>query len=165
MRRFEKISFEEFIRGGGFEKLSVERQKEMYKKVVLPTRGTDAAAGYDFSLINNLKIKPGEVKKIATGIKAVFPEDEALFLIVRSSTGFKYDIRLVNQVGVIDADYYNNADNEGHIFYKIKNEGSETREFRAGDKLIQGIFMKYLMVDEDVNQGIGNQNKKRGSNY
>lgn len=46
-------------------------------------------------------------------------EDEVLFLIVRSSMGFKYNVRLCNQVGIIDKDYYNNIDNEGHIFIKI----------------------------------------------
>ena len=41
---------------------------------------------------------------------------EFLGIYIRSSLGFKYNIRMCNQVGIIDADYYNNKDNEGHIF-------------------------------------------------
>ena len=48
---------------------------------------------------------------------------EILLLIERSSQGFKYNMRMCNQVGVIDKDYYNNQKNEGHIFIKLYNEG------------------------------------------
>ena len=53
----------------------------------------------------------------------------------------------MNQVGVVDADYYNNPNNEGEIFYKIQNEGTERRGFRAGESLVQGMFLKYLTVE------------------
>jgi len=138
----------------GFEKVSRERflknfSRKLYEKLELPKRKTQGAAGYDFYLLEDLSLAPGEVKKVATGVKAKMPLDEVLFLIVRSSVGFKYNVRLVNQVGVIDADYYDNPDNEGEIFYKVQNEGEEVREFKAGESLVQGIFLKYLTVDED----------------
>ena len=119
MRDFEKISFEQFIK-------DIKDDKELYDNYKVPLRTSKAAAGYDFYLIENLEIRPNEIVKLPTGIKSYFEEDEVLLIIVRSSTGFKYNIRLVNQVGVIDADYYNNKDNEGHIFIKIQNEGKET---------------------------------------
>lgn len=87
-------------------------------------------------------------------MKAYFENDEVLLLVVRSSTGFKYNIRLVNQVGVIDADYYNNEDNEGHIFVKIQNEGKETVNFKAGEAIAQVIFFKYLATKSDKNLGL-----------
>lgn len=68
--------------------------------------------------------------------------------------GFKYNIRLVNQVGIIDADYYNNKDNEGHIFIKIQNEGNETVKLKAEEAIAQGIFIKYLTTESDNNLGI-----------
>lgn len=58
--------------------------------------------------------------KIPTGIKANMENNDVLFLVVRSSMGFKYNVRMCNQVGVIDSDYYNNIDNEGHIWIKLK---------------------------------------------
>lgn len=70
-------------------------------------------------------MKPGERKKVPTGIKSYFDRKEVLLLIVRSSMGFKYNIRLCNQVGVIDSDYYNNKDNEGHIWLMTQNDLAE----------------------------------------
>lgn len=142
MRDFEKISFEQF-------KKDVKDDKELYERFKLPSRETSAAAGYDFYLLEDLEIKPNEIIKLPTGCKAHFENDEVLFLIVRSSTGFKYNIRLVNQVGVVDADYYNNPDNEGHIFVKIQNEGDKAVSFKAGEAVAQGIFMKYLATESD----------------
>lgn len=63
--------------------------------------------------------------------------------------GFKYNIRLCNQVGVIDSDYYNNQDNEGHIWIKIQNEGNKDVNFKKGDAIVQGIFLKYLTTKND----------------
>ena len=77
-----------------------------------------------------------------------------LFLIVRSSLGFKYNIRLCNQVGVIDADYYNNPSNEGHIWVKIQNEGKEKVVIPRGESVVQGIFLKYLTTQSDRNMNI-----------
>ena len=153
MRDFEKISFEQF-------KKDIEDNKELYNSYKLPSRNSTNAAGYDFYLIKDIEIKPNEIIKIPTGIKAYFNPNEVLFIIVRSSTGFKYNIRLVNQVGVIDADYYNNKDNEGHIFIKIQNEGTKTIKFNAGDHLAQGIFINFLKTDSDKNI-----ESERTSNY
>lgn len=63
--------------------------------------------------------------------------------------GFKYNVRLCNQIGVIDADYYNNEDNKGHIWLRVQNEGDKTVEFAKGDAIAQGIFMKYLTTNSD----------------
>ena len=137
MRDFEKISFEQFCK-------DVCDDKEMYDRYKLPTRDSKSTAGYDIYLLEDIELKPNDIVKLPTGIKSYFNDDEVLFIFVRSSTGFKYNIRLVNQVGVIDADYYNNKNNEGHIFIKVQNEGEEIVSFKAGDAIAQGIFMKYL---------------------
>lgn len=147
MRDFEKISFEQF-------KKDIKDDKELYDSYKLPSRDSLETAGYDFYLLEDIKIGPNEIVKIPTGVKSYYNKDEVLLLVVRSSTGFKYNMRLVNQVGVIDADYYNNKDNEGHIWIKIQNESDNTYEFKRGDALVQGIFMKYLITDSDSNLNI-----------
>ena len=147
MRDFEKISFEQF-------KKDVCDDRDLYDSFRLPQRDSLASVGYDFVLLKDVEIKPGEIVKLPTGIKSYFDKDEALLLIVRSSTGFKYNIRLVNQVGVIDSDYYNNKDNEGHLFTKVQNEGNETYKFKAGESLVQGMFVKYLTTKSDNVLGI-----------
>ena len=142
MRGFEKISFEQF-------KKDVKDDIELYNEYLLPKRGTKAAGGYDLYALYDYTLKPGEIMKIPTGIKAYMEEDEVLLLLDRSSMGFKYNVRFCNQVGVIDADYYNNSNNEGHMWIRIQNEGTEDYVVKKGDGMCQGIFMKYLKVDNE----------------
>lgn len=140
MRKFEKISFEQF-------KKDVKDDKELYEAYSLPKRETKTAAGYDFYALYDYTLKPGEIKKIPTGIKVCMEEDDVLLLIDRSSMGFKYNVRMCNQVGVIDQDYYNNKNNEGHMWIKIQNEGDKDYVVKKGDGMIQGMFIKYLTTD------------------
>ena len=159
MRKFEKVSLQEFIK-------ATKLTESEYNSYNLPTRSTKHSAGYDFEALTDFSLKPNEVKLIPTGIKADMNEDEVLQLYIRSSLGFKYNIRMCNQVGIIDKDYYNNKDNEGHIFIKLKNEGEKTKEFKQGEKLVQGIFMKFLTIDNEKEitntreGGIGSTNKE-----
>lgn len=158
MRTFEKISFEQF-------KKDIKDDIELYNSYNLPKRATKTSAGYDFFALFDYTLAPGEIKKIPTGIKANFNEDEVLFLIDRSSMGFKWNVRMCNQVGVIDSDYYNNQDNEGHIWIKIQNEGTKDYNVKKGEGIIQGIFMKYLTIDNEEDNtikrigGIGSTSK------
>lgn len=157
MRFFEKISFEQF-------KKDISDNKELYESFLLPKRSTRNSAGYDFKALTSFTLKKGERKKIPLGVKASFENDEVLMIFVRSSMGFKYNIRLCNQVGIIDSDYYNNSSNEGHIWICLENEGEEDYSINEGDNICQGIFVKYLTVDneEDVitkrNAGFGSTN-------
>lgn len=159
MRKFEKISFEQF-------KKDIQDDLNLYNSYDIPSRGTKCAAGYDFESLFDFILKPNEIIKIPTGIKSDMNEDEVLLLIVRSSMGFKYNVRLVNQVGVIDKDYYNNINNEGHIFIKLKNEGDQDFIVNKGDKICQGIFTKFLTVNNEEEivtirtGGIGSTNKE-----
>ena len=153
MRKFEKISFEQF-------KKDISDDKKLYEEYSLPVRKTAKAAGYDFLAIQDYEIKPGEILKIPTGVKAEYPDDEFLMLVVRSSMGFKYNVRMCNQVGVIDKDYYNNKDNEGHIWVRLQNEGDKDYVVKKGDGIIQGLFMKYLTIDNEEEN-----NTERKSDY
>ena len=159
MRYFEKISFLQF-------KKDISDDLELYNSYNIPKRSTKESAGYDFESIIDFTIKPGEIKKIPLGIKANMNSGEVLFLIVRSSQGFKYNVRMCNQVGVIDKDYYNNIDNEGHMWIKLENHGDKDYVVKKGDKIIQGIFMNFLTVDNeeeienDRTSGIGSTDKK-----
>jgi dUTP pyrophosphatase len=145
MRKFEKISEEQYNKD----------LKEVcnYEDIAIPTRSTKHSAGYDFKSPIDFVLNPGESKKVPTGIKASMNEDEFLAIFVRSSMGFKYNIRLCNQVGIVDSDYYNNQDNEGHIFIKIQNEGTEVLTINKGDRFAQGIFMNFLITDDDMSFG------------
>lgn len=145
-RFFEKISFDQF-------KKDIKDAKELYNKYQLPKRSTKCSAGYDFFAIEEFTIKPGEVKKIPTGYKMMCNEDEMLMIVVRSSMGFKYNVRLTNQIGIIETDYYNNPDNEGHMWVALQNHGDKEYHVNEGDAYCQGIFTKFLTVDnEDITE-------------
>ena len=137
----------------GFEKISENLFKNEigtnYNEVILPKRSTKNSAGYDFFLINDVTIKPNEIIKIPTGIKSYMQEDEVLFIVIRSSLGFKKNIILANQMGVIDSDYYNNESNEGHIYIPIKNVSNETLTIKKSEAFAQGIFTKFLISDNE----------------
>lgn len=147
MRNFEKISFEQF-------KKDVKDDIELYNSYPLPKRESINAAGYDIYLLDDLAIESGNTIKIPTGIKSYFEQNEVLFLIIRSGVGFKYNIRMCNQVGVIDSDYYNNSNNEGHIWIKIQNEGKKKVSFKKGEAIVQGIFLNFLCTDNDSNSNL-----------
>lgn len=141
-RFFEKISFEQFNK-------DVKNDKESYEEYKLPKRSTKCSAGYDFFAIEEFTIKPGEVKKIPTGYKMMCNEDEMLMIVVRSSMGVKYNVRLTNQVGIIETDYYNNPNNEGHMWVALQNHGDKEYHVNKGEAYAQGIFTKFLTVDNE----------------
>ena len=159
MRKFEKISFEQF-------KKDVFDNKDIYINYNIPKRSTKYSAGYDFESPLDYIIKPGEIKKIPTGIKVIMNQDEMLMIVVRSSMGFKYNVRLCNQVGIIESDYYNNESNEGHMWVALQNHGEKDYIINKGDKFAQGIFTKFLMVEDEEEiknerkGGFGSTNKE-----
>ena len=158
-RYFEKISYEQFNK-------DVYGDKKAYGEYILPKRSTKYSAGYDFFSLTDFSILPGETKKIPTGVKVSMEKDDVLMLYVRSSMGFKYNIRMCNQVGIIDCDYYSNPNNEGHIWIKLQNEGQQEYVVKKGDAICQGIFTKYLIVDNEEKienervDGLGSTNKE-----
>ena len=157
MRCFEKISFEQF-------KKDIQNNQVLYNEYELPKRSTKHSAGYDFFAIEEFTLKPGELIKIPTGYKVKMETDEMLMLLVRSGMGFKYNVRMCNQVGIIESDYYNNESNEGHMFIKLQNHGEKDFVVKKGDAYAQAIFTKFLITDDDNAEGlriggIGSTNK------
>lgn len=120
---------------------------------VIPLRQTASSAGYDISVIEGATIAPGNIHVFATGIKAFMNNDEYLSLHVRSSLGIKRGLILANITGIIDSDYYNNIDNEGHIMVALKNLTNEEVKVEAGERVCQGIFQKYLVSNDDDASG------------
>lgn len=87
---------------------------------------------------------------VPTGIKVYMQEDEYLQIINRSSNPLKRFLSLPNSIGIIDQDYYNNSDNEGHIYVQLINYGVKDFTIEKGDRIAQGIFAKFLTVDGDT---------------
>ncbi|HEL1067789.1 TPA: dUTP diphosphatase [Streptococcus equi subsp. zooepidemicus] len=132
----------------GFELVSGFTDTEL-----LPKRETAHAAGYDISVAKEVSIAPGEIVLVPTGVKAYMQDGEVLYLYDRSSNPRKKGLVLINSVGVIDGDYYNNPANEGHIFAQMKNITDQTITLSAGERIVQGVFMPFLIADGDQASG------------
>ena len=133
------------MRVRGFEKI----KKYAAVDFPMPERKTELSAGYDFCLPEDVTLIPGKLQLVPTGIKAYMQAGEFLGMHIRSSMAVKKRIMLVNNVGIIDADYYNNADNEGHIMLALLNMGDKAVFLEKGERVAQGIFYNYLTVDDD----------------
>lgn len=101
---------------------------------------------------------------VSTGVKCYLDPGYYLELSVRSSTPLKYMLFLANGVGIIDADYADNPDNEGEIFFQIINLGPMDVYLKKGDIIGQGIIKKYEVTDDDEafgerEGGFGSTNK------
>ncbi|MDR3348758.1 MAG: dUTP diphosphatase [Acidaminococcales bacterium] len=118
----------------------------------LPKRRTAQSAGYDIAAAESAVLKAGLVTKVPTGLKAYMRSDEFLGVHIRSGLSVNNALSLVNGQGIIDADYYNNPDNEGHIIIAFLNHSGTDVTIEKGERIAQGIFYKYLMADGDREQ-------------
>ena len=86
---------------------------------------------------------------VPTGIKAKLDSDCYLSISARSSLPYKSLLIVANAPGIIDADYYNNSDNEGEIFIQLLNLSPYDILIKKGDKLAQGVIQRYVRVEGD----------------
>ena len=158
-----------------FEKISAYKDIDL----LMPKRATKNSAGYDLAAAEDVIIpsilecqkflntftadKVFTLKDISnitkttgikptlvpTGMKCQLDEGKYLELSVRSSTPLKHWLILANGVGIIDADYYNNLDNEGHIFLQFINLSPFPIEIKKGDVIGQGIIKSYYLTEDD----------------
>jgi dUTP pyrophosphatase len=163
-----------------FEKVSRFNEVDL----PLPVRKTAESAGYDFvvaediiippysELVNKMKayspvITPtldvaaaaikaanAKISLVSTGMKCQLDPGTYLELSVRSSCPLKHWLILGNAVGIIDADYYNNPDNEGEIFFQIINLAPFAIHLKRGDAIGQGIIKEYHKVEGDIAKGV-----------
>ena len=137
----------------GFE--IIEEYKD--QDVNLPVRKTKYSAGYDIEALEDVVVpafKPGIKPVIVkTGIKAYCGEDEYYMVVNRSSNPLKRGLVLSNGIGIIDADYYNNPDNDGEMMFAFYNLSNEPITIEKEYCMGQGIFQKYYITDDDNAEG------------
>lgn len=127
---------------------------------IIPIRSTECSAGYDFYALEDTWVNPlgsdGAFKAtcIRTGIKAYMECDEYLQLSLRSSIAMCEGLICANGVGIIDADYVDNESNEGDIGFLVHNLTDKPKLIESGTKIGQGVFLRYLRVDDDSAGGI-----------
>lgn len=139
-----------------FEKLSEKECLELCSKTTsknvlygginfsMPRRSTKSSAGYDFHSPFKVTIKKGKTVKFPLLVKCIdMPENAVLLMMNRSGLSLKNGITIDNAVGVIDADY------ENCIWIQLTNNGNKTYVIDINDKVAQGIFISYLVTDDD----------------
>lgn len=142
--------------------------------ISLPIRKTKNSVGYDIeaaedtvipsiwkTVFANMKkflsgnndfetFKPTLVK---TGLKSYFCEDEVLILANRSSNPGKKGLVLANSIGIIECDYYENPDNDGHLMYAYYNFFPFDTTIKKHEVVGQAYFQKFLVADNDKAEG------------
>ena len=126
-----------------------EKVKRMEEDIKLPERSTLNSAGYDFFAIEDIIFNPKTITRVFTGVKCELMPNQVLILANRSSNQNKKGLVLLNGIGVIDADYYGNLDNDGEIAFEFYNMLDEVVEIKKGEKLGQGLILKFDKVEDD----------------
>lgn len=147
----------------GFEIVS----KYKGQSISLPKRATKGSAGYDLTAAVDIVIPsifkamqsetssedhPMRSTLVPTGVKAYMPDNEYLLLANRSSNPMKKQLAVPNGIGVIDSDYYGNESNEGEIFVQLINYGLDDVHIKKGERIAQGIFSKYEVIDQESDE-------------
>ena len=127
------------------------------KDIHLPKRSTLCAAGYDVEAAEDTIIPvyyPGiKPTLIPTGLKAYCGSDE-WFMLANRSSGPKKGFLMANSIGIVDSDYYGNESNDGHFYFQYFNCSDHEIVVKKGDVIGQVIFQKFLIVDDDVAEGV-----------
>ena len=165
--KFEKISWGQFQKDyvdtfGEGKTINMDDVRKIYDDIKLPCRKTRFSAGHDISIPFNITLPSKEKLMIPTGVRCKMDTDYVMIIAPRSSLGIKKGLRISNTIPVIDSDYYD-ADNEGHIFVSVINDGKEPIKFKVGDNIVQALFVPYGIADDNVviaerTGGIGSTN-------
>ena len=132
-----------------FEIVKDEFRKHKGVSIILPKRATKSACAYDIYAPCNITIPAGDARLIWTDIKVGIPDGYVCLLNVRSSMG-KHRIMLANTQGWVDADYYENEDNDGNIGLNLFNFGKKPFEIKAGDRIAQAMITKFYTFEDNV---------------
>ena len=173
MAEFSNVSFQQFKNDwidtfpelmNGLSNYDIDEHiRDIYDNIKLPKRATAQSSGYDFFSPMSFVLEPNDSIKIPTGIRCEMYDGWTMLLFIRSSLGFKHGLSMPTSVSVIDSDYFD-ADNEGHIMVKLRNNGTKSVRVDKGDGFVQGVFVPFgITLDDntttDRTGGIGSTSK------
>ncbi len=114
------------------------RVKKLRENAVLPSYGSDYAAGADLYACNAVTVEPGATEFVQTGLALEVPAGYAGLVYARSGLACKKGLAPANKVGVIDADY------RGEIMVALYNHSSQAVEIEPGERVAQLVITPYL---------------------
>lgn len=117
--------------------------------IIMPERKTKLSAGYDICTPYEVTIAPHTFAIVPLFVKIALNDNEYLSVVPRSSLYKKHKLIMINSVGVIDADYCNNPDNDGNIGAILYNNSDFKQTIEKDEAIVQGIIQNYLVTDDD----------------
>ena len=119
--------------------------KKLSDKAVIPTYGSEYAAGADlYSCEGELTFAPGETKMVHTGLAMQIPVGYVGLIYARSGIATKRGLAPANKVGVIDSDY------RGEIMVALHNHSDSDKTVSHGERIAQLIIMPFYKTDFEV---------------
>ena len=117
--------------------------KKLTSTAIIPTRGSEKAAGYDLYADTNsvVEIKPHKTKKINTGIAIMIPNGYYGAIVARSGLSTKKGLRPANCTGIIDSDY------RGDIIVALHNDSDEVQTIEPHERIAQLVICPFLSVE------------------
>lgn len=112
------------------------RVKKLKENAILPTYGTQQAAGADlYACIDQaVTIQPGTSAFIPTGIALEVPAGCAGLIYARSGMACKQGLAPANKVGVVDSDY------RGEITVVLHNHSQVAQTIENGQRVAQFLI-------------------------
>lgn len=123
--------------------------KKLNENAIIPTRGSEYAAGYDLYACtsSSIVIMPHNTVKIGTGLAIELPHGYFGAIFARSGLATKQGLRPSNCVGVCDEDY------RGEYVVALHNDTDEPQTINPMERIAQLVVMPYLPVEfNEVNE-------------
>ena len=131
-----------------------EKVRRIEEGIRLPERATANSAGYDFFAIEDITCPAKKLTRVMTGVKCELLPNMVLILANRSSNPSKRGLMLSNGIGIVDADYYNNIENEGEIGFEFYNFSEADVEIKKGEKIGQGMITHFIRTENDFGENL-----------
>ena len=132
--------------------------KKLNENAIIPTRGSEHAAGYDlYACIDEpVAIAPYQTVKIGTGLSFQLPDNIAALIFARSGLATKHGLRPANCVGLCDPDY------RGEYIVALHNDSDIPYKINPGDRIAQVVFVEYNAPKFDVVNELDDSNRGEG---
>lgn len=121
-----------------------------------PSYANDYAAGLDLRANEQLIMAPGDIVDIESMLAVEIPPGHFGMIVARSGLSYKNQIKLINDVGVVDEDY------RGNIGIRLINEGTSIYEIKKGDRVAQMIIIPYTQVKLSYVDELSQTNRGKG---
>ena len=138
--------------------MSTIRVMKLHQNALLPTYGTEEAAGADLyaCLDEPVVAEPGATVWIPTGLAMEIPKGCAGLVYARSGLACKKGLAPANKVGVIDSDY------RGPVTVVLHNHGTVSQTICHGERIAQMVITPVLTPAYEVSDDLSDTGRGQG---